>query len=393
MNRKIIIFVESPFNKRDYKRFGVEILQRNGFEVEIWDLTQVFHPMLDLAPREAFEFTGLRIFTKKSEVVNNILGLTSEDMIITWFDYSYFRFYWIYRAISKSKARYSVMQQGSSVTFYGITESLISKLKRVFWGNPLKLSARIVWDKLFSRIPYKWLAIKPAGFWFAGSDKSLTSFIFPHDKTTKIVFLHAFDYDVYLEKKDEKTAKLPGNAVFLDGYLPFHEDEEMLGLPHCVTAEKYYPSLCRFFDQIEKELNTKVDIAAHPRSFYEKHPDYFNKRTLCMGQTFESIRDAKLVISHSSTALNFAAIYYKPVIFIFTEEMGKKDLAKIFKVASWFEKEPVNIDKQFSVNWEKELMVDREKYDRFLDAFIKKRGTEEINSWQVISNTLRNTTG
>lgn len=390
MVKKVIICIESPFNKRDYKRFGIEVLQKNGFKVEVWDLTRVFYPKLDLTPREPFEFSGLRIFKKKNTVKNLILGLTSEDMIITWFDYLYFRFYWFYRAISKSRSFYSAMQVGAPIGFYGVSESFYLKLRRVFGRMPLKACFRIVRDNLFRRIPHKYLGIKPAVYWFAGTDASLEHYYFPNDKTTKVAYLHTFDYDLYLEKTNEKIVDSPETAVFLDSYLPFHEDDNMVGALHWVTADKYYPNLCSFFDYVEREQNIKVDIAAHPRSFYEKHPDYFNQRTLRIGQTIESIRGAKFVISHDSNALNFAVIYRKPIIFIITEEMISNNVAgMVYNVASWFGKKPVNIDRPLHVDWENELKMDKERYDRFLNTFIKKRGTDNINSWQIVANKLK----
>lgn len=390
MIKKVIICIESPFNKRDYKRFGIEVLKQNGFAVEVWDLTRVFYPELDLTPREPFEFPGLRIFKEKNAVRKTVLRLTSEDMIITWFDYLYFKFYWLYRAISKSRASYSAMQVNAPVGFCGIREPVYSKLKRVFGRIPLKVCFRILRDNLYKRIPYKFLGIKPAIYRFSGTDISLGHYYFPSDKTTRIVFMHTFDYDLYLEKNNENEVKIPENAVFLDSYLPFHEDDYMVGALHWVTADNYYPNLCRFFDYVEKEQNIKVEIAAHPRSFYEKHPDYFNKRTLRMGKTIESVRGIKFVISHDSNALNFAVIYQKPIIFIITEEMVRNNVAgMVYNVASWFGKEPINIDKPLYVDWEKELKVDKERYEKFLITFIKKKGTENITSWQIVANKLK----
>jgi len=39
MIKRIIFLVEMKFNFRDYQRFGIEILQQNGFSVEVWDMT------------------------------------------------------------------------------------------------------------------------------------------------------------------------------------------------------------------------------------------------------------------------------------------------------------------------------------------------------------------
>lgn len=387
MLRKVIMCIESPFNKRDYKRFGIEMLKSNGFDPQVWDMSRIFHPELDLTPRDPFEFPGLRIFMDKSAVVDSIKELAALDMIITWFDYTYFRFFWLYRAISKANAPYSVLQVRSPVTFFGVNESLYAKIKRVFARRPPKASFRYIRDKFFRRIPYKLLGVKPAKFWFTGTDASIPCYFFPVNSSTRKTFLHVFDYDLYLES-NRGEMKFPANAVFLDSYLPFHEDDAMDGLLHWVSAQNYYPSLCGFFDYVEKEQDVKVDIAAHPRSFYEKHPEYFAGRTRRMGQTIESVRDAKFIIAHDSEALNFAVLFYKPILFIITDEMIRNNVTSTtLKIASWFKKAPINIDKPLSIDWEGELKVDKGDYDRFKNNFIKKTGTKDDYLWQIIADT------
>src|SRR3972149_1514211 len=36
---RIVFLVDNPFGRRNYERFGIELLTRNGFRVEVWDAT------------------------------------------------------------------------------------------------------------------------------------------------------------------------------------------------------------------------------------------------------------------------------------------------------------------------------------------------------------------
>jgi len=203
------------------------------------------------------------------------------------------------------------------------------------------------------------------------------------------VYLHVFDYDLFLEQEKIHSMTIMNSTVFLDLYAPFHEDYDICGLPRLITAEKYYPSLCKFFDRVEKDQNTKVVIAAHPRSHYEDHPDYFNKRIVRSGQTIEMVRNTQFVITHDSASFNFAIMYYKPMIFIVTEEMVKNNLTGMVRnMASWFGKEPINIDETLSIDWMKELRVNKEQYDNYINTFIKMKGTEQKHSMQIVADTL-----
>src|SRR3989339_935687 len=104
MIKKVYLILESPFSVRDYKRLGIETLQRRGFEVAVWDLSKVFHPQLTLTPPDPVDFEGLRVFKSKQEVIAAARELSAHDMILTWFVYP--RFFWLYRLISRSKAYY-----------------------------------------------------------------------------------------------------------------------------------------------------------------------------------------------------------------------------------------------------------------------------------------------
>ena len=42
--KKIIYFIETPLDARDYERLGVGTLIENNFEVQVWDFTSFLHP-------------------------------------------------------------------------------------------------------------------------------------------------------------------------------------------------------------------------------------------------------------------------------------------------------------------------------------------------------------
>ena len=408
MIKKIILFIESPYSTRDHKRFGVEILTQNGFQIEIWDFSNIFYPNLDLKLYDNFEFAGLKKFYSKNEVIDAISKLTSEDMIITWFHYRHFEYLWIYRSISKWKIPYSVLQF-TAVPYFG--KSLMSKvtgfknrpisrfrifLKRLYtfivfrkWWIVKKYFYFFI-ERIFVRIPFRFFGVRAAFFWFAGTELSMKVYKLPVDCNTKIVSIHAFDYDLFLERKDQKTVQWPKTAIFLDEYLPFNEEFIMFKETQLVSADKYYSSLCQFFDLVEREQGLQVEIAAHPRSHYDRHPDYYGARNTYFGKTIDLVKDARLVITHCTTSLNYAVLYYKPVIFVITDEMvGKKWTGFVYDLAASIGKVPINIDQNYDIDWGKELTVDKKRYDEFKNLFIKKAGTKELNSWQIVADSIK----
>jgi ribosomal protein S24E len=235
------------------------------------------------------------------------------------------------------------------------------------------------------------LGVSSSALLLAGGELSEHYYHYPKDCNTEVLWLHALDYDLYLEENCKPFLHdVSGNAVFLDSYMPYHPDFIILGENNPVSPERYFPSINKFFNLIEQEQSLKVVIAAHPSADYSNKPSSYGNRMIYYGKTIGCVRSAKFIIAHSSTALNFAVLYRKPIIFIFTNEMSKaKEAIFIDDFASWFGKKPINIDVPYSIDWKQELTVDEKKYIVYQNTFIKKANTKEEYIWQTLVNKLK----
>ena len=52
----------------------------------------------------------------------------------------------------------------------------------------------------------------------------------------------------------------------------------------------------------------------------------------------------------------------------------------------------MNIDRDTSIDLEKELIVDEEKYNEYRNWYIKKDKTEELPLWQIVANRIKSLT-
>ena len=158
------------------------------------------------------------------------------------------------------------------------------------------------------------------------------------------------------------------------------------------TCEQYYPSLCRFLDYVEEELELEVVIAAHPKSNHVDYPEYFGKRRVLRDQTLHLIKKSKLVISHASTALIYVILEKKPLLFLTSAEYGTDlSYSKFLEMmAHSLGTSLINIDEEpYSINWEKELTVNEAVYLKYRHQYIKKEGSDELNTWQTLANRLK----
>lgn len=387
MQGEIVYLIEAPFNQRDYKRFGIDIFVQGGFAVQVWDLTPVLNPVASktIEPPDSFAPKYLSYFSRKSDLIAAINKEAKNTFFISLINYNIHSFS-IFRELSKNKCPYALALSNANRSPAGNDHSkksigsLIKKAQNVTWRRLLNI--------VFKRIPLYLLSVKPATIVLAGGSKSIGNAPLIGPKT-EILWVHTFDYDIFLDEPGcgEGEGSL---IVFLDQYLPFHPDNIFARIPPVTSSEEYYPSLCRFFRCLEKEFDLDVVIAAHPRAQYEKKGDLFEGRKIVRSKTAELVRKGKLVVLHYSAAINFAVLYKKPMIFITTDRLEKSSAGRrLYQFASYFRKNPINIDRMTNYSFERELSVYADGYAKYKNDFIKVKGSVEIPQWQALCNKIR----
>lgn len=384
---KIIYFTYSTFDDRDYERWGVNFLKNAGFDVEVWEFTPFLFPNVyknrEIAATLKDEL--YLIFHKKKDACNAIMNIPQDVFIICLAHYS-LNSYKIYRALSKRKLKYAVFVALAIALAPSINNNFIYKLRKL---NHLTINK--VMQYLFNKCPHSLLGVRPASLILAGGENSLSSYRYPIDSKTDILWGHSFDYDLFLKEKDIchiKNDRITG--VFLDEYLPFHEDFKYLGMLPPITKEEYYPLMCRVFEFFEKKYGAKIIIAAHPSSEYDKHPDYFEGREVIKGKTSELVKNGDFVIVNMSLAFDFAVLYYKPIVFITFDTFNKNYIGPyIDHIASFLGKKPINANQALPFELKDELNVNVTLYDNYKNAYIKKKGSKELIFWQIFADKIK----
>lgn len=390
MTTRVIFLVEYPFDERDYNRFGVEILQKNGFAVEVWDFTSVLHPTFNVHVKvpDPIRYYGHHKFSTNQAMMAALSDLNPLCFVVCRLGYRYDT--WpIYRALSQTMVKYCVMTTSAIPACAPQRAVLYTYAKRI-----TRLLQSPLWkilNKTFPFLPLTWVRVRPATVLLAGGERS-TLCDYPVSKQTTILWTHALDYDIFLEEQDQPL-KSAGQktGVFLDEYMPFHPDYSYMGVPSPTKPEEYYPALCGLFDQLERECGIQVLIAAHPCAQYEDRCAYFGGRPIHRGRTAELVRQATLTIAHSSTAINFAVLFEKPVLFITTKRLEQSPATGplIAGMSAWLKKAPINLDGLQHIDWEKEFTVDKAAYACYREGYIKKAGTPEQPLWEIFSQYVR----
>ena len=99
------------------------------------------------------------------------------------------------------------------------------------------------------------------------------------------------------------------------------------------------------------------------------------------------IRGCKAVICHDSTAIQYAVLFGKPVIFVTTDELSRAyEGTSIEKVAAELGKKPINLDRVDlrTVDWRNELKIDFDKYAKYRSKYIKADGSPDLPLWTIV---------
>lgn len=383
MITKVVIIVEAPFGQRDYKRYGIEIIKKNGFDVVVWNLTPLLHPRayVNIQLTDPIFSNDIIYFHTQKEFQNAIGKLKPGAFIYTTLVLSSATHY-VFKAISQSNTPYCVTSL-NAIPSFGKSHTIS------LWERVKNITLKKIIIKLVGPLSTKLLGIRKASMVAVLGNK--TDFNRPEvGEDTRIVFTQSFDYDRFLEA-NESNEHHPSGIVYLDNYLPYHTDSLYSGETSPVKAATYHKSLNRLFTFLEGKTGKKVIIAAHPKANYTSNGNPFDGRTIITGKTAELVKVSDLVVLNFSTSFNFAVLYNKPVVFFTSNDLEKVELYRthIKGMANLFNKKPVNIDEEFKMKEDQLYKVEYEKYREYKNGFIKLDGTPEIPVWQIMCDAFK----
>jgi hypothetical protein len=388
MMARIIYIVVGGFTFRDCERYGTNIFQHNGFAVSVWDLTEMLHPQT-LAENKDYEETDVEIpavfeIHSKDEMIRELSCLSRKDFIINTLSFDTWSLP-VYQAMSRTQAHYGV----SCANALPIPSAMqcwsyrLRKLKDVIWT----CNTRAILYFL-KRFVLRKTEIVPAKFVFAGGEKSFRN-QYPVESSTEILYIHSYDYDIYLNEREKELTSQEA-IVFLEDQFTHSPEFAMYNERPAMDSDRYFDLMNNFFDFVENVTGCEVIISVHPRSNQNDLSICFKGRKCIKGQTAHLVRGSKLVLAHYSTAISFANLFGRPLMF-----MSFKDIAGTFEdnfikeMAKWHGKEPVLLDNLRDINLDKMFDVNIQLYNNYRKAFIKGEDSEELPFWQIVVNRLK----
>ena len=381
----ILYLIDQPLDERNYARFGIQAWRERGWEVEVWDLTPLLYP------RNWQEFlesggtlkpcAGYFPVTSMSQMEQRASSLPRVEYFIDLTGDGH----------SAIRAKLFLLQKGAKRVICatgsipepdrGRERGLVSRFRRALGEGFIPAVGRLA-----SAVARRWAAprLRPSVVVVSG-EKSMAALAAGQDG--EILRAHNLDYDIYLALARSARGAAREYAVFLDQDYCFHRDFVLSPGTLWITPEKYFPAVCNGLRKISQALQVDLRIAAHPRSSYpQRVPDYFEGIPVEYGRTAELIRDSKVVVCHDSTAIQFAVLFEKPLIFFTTDDLEASLWGKsIAAFASELGKSVINVDRDLGgVDWRKEVSVDARKYAAYRSKYIKTPGSPEMPHWEIV---------
>lgn len=202
---------------------------------------------------------------------------------------------------------------------------------------------------------------------------------------------HSFDYEIYRSLRGLVQERSADYAVYLDETIAGHEDNAELGFPEPATASRFYPALKKFLDGFETSSGMPVVVAGYPSLNQANCLGNFAQREVVYGKTAPLIRDAKLVFAHASTAISYAVLWRKPIVFLTSSEISNSWYQPWIEAPrSLLKASVVDID-DFAFDaapkeWES---VDAKSYERYEASYIKSKESPDSSLWERLACVKR----
>ena len=115
----------------------------------------------------------------------------------------------------------------------------------------------------------------------------------------------------------------------------------------------------------------------------------FKNRKVYINKSFNLIKDAKIVFTHKSTAVSFALCMQKKIIFLTSDDLNKTWYGDQIKYqADLLGSSLLNINSKEDIKDKLKIKINKPKYKRYIQRYIKYPGTKNIYNWNLFLQKL-----
>ena len=391
MLNQIIIVYPLRFREFDRKRFEVEYLKKHS-EVIVFDLLDSLNKHFSEAYHDYDESMDVErlssIIAWRKRYLECLKNCKGQSYVINFVSPDTFKELFINFILSLSGATIIEYANPGVPIYTGVEKNFLSKIRTKF-------------SFIIKRSSFKWFihvtkyrVVKTLySILCRESDYVLAVGRDDRKSLSKVIQANSFDYSMIIEKNRKKNIKTSNNnIIFLDSGGPlFKTDSFMFGNKHPLSVELWYPALVNFFDIIEDKTGNKVIIAAHPKHKYTKETrEYFGDRQIVHGKSIDLVSESSLVMTLNSTAVSYAIMFNKPVLFLVSNEViedGNILLEEINFSARILDSKIINVDK-IDEKLISNFTMNNKKYFAYKNQYLSSRLDNKTNGEIIINDII-----
>lgn len=401
--KNIIYLISSPFFLRDYYRFGCAFLDSKGYGLEIWYIPIDGDPSF-VSQAGMYHSNNLFVLSVKEY---NMRVLSNCDAIFVSLHFSSEVLlplinnnckYILYGGFGRIPLYHSLIKEktgGDTLSFRFLTsgEGVYTIIKRRF-----RKTIREKKEKEYRRIVYK----NPPAL-IVTSVKPCINECFRVEEvecSKKIVYVHSFDYDRYIETNRVDDSCDENYIVYIDSgiyLLSYDAVRENIYNDVREYISEYFQQTNVLFERLSMYYDLPVIIAGHPHVYYPDNA--YNGRRIVFNRTCELVKHAKVVITTDSTAISFAVLYNKPLVHVFNKRLHTEIekqcgvcwdewimyKAGVIEKVGWID---MDKDDDMICPWNQVMRFDTEKRDLYIKEYIIDNATTEETTYEVLEKEI-----
>ena len=365
MVKNLIFFTTRTLTERDFKRFQFRYFLKENFKITVCNLAVLFkYEKVILKPynnslnhKNLNNYESLDSFLSKINIRNTYL------ILLFPINSNTINFY---KLISQYKLNYINIK-------LGITSSPYSKFKKIV------IRLYYFFFKLFFNL-------KPAQIiFYAGRIAKRNLYDFKINFDTKLISVSSFDYLNFVNSNKEKKINQP-YFVFIDEMYVNHPDFKGVDVMK-MNEKKYFIEINTILKKIKKKYNLKPIVCLHPRSD-KRWESNFDFETI-KNQTMELIKYSNFILTHSSTAISYAVLFFKPIVQIKMNVFSNYFLYALENYHKDLETEilhhKTNYDSQ-----NLKLVVNKELYNIYIKNYFNDNSNSKLYSKELIKTLNSN---
>lgn len=380
---KNILFLFTPFQERDYERFGINILKRN-FQVKILDCTPWIHKNYwKLYSKDSYKSEDSLIVNNREDFLKYISQLDNAFVVENLPNNKDTN--WMRKILKEKKC-----------IFVSRNLNPIPELKRDVKQNIKNFFMLLINLKKLLYISNQFLQKKKTNSIKSNCEIFIVGGLAPLNKLNKnnIIKAHSMDYDVYLNIKDKKKHDIgKPYAVFLDQDMFTHPDPILLGEDCEINEFQYYEVLTKFLKKFEIDTKLKIIVAIHPKSKNTNLQNLLKGIEFSFENSAELVKNSSLTLLHDSTAISFAILFNKPTLFLTSNHLNKTQFGpRIKNIAKILNNKIINMDNclEKKIDIQNLFQIDHKKYKNFLDQYIKVPDSPNLPIWEIFIKQIKN---